>query len=287
VRKAELNGTPLDSPLRLSGEFCSVIFSPEHLGLVKEGPQLRRKFIDAAICQLSPRHASAVLEFKKALAQRNALLKDIPRHSQLMDTLDTWDDKLCRSGAHIAYTRLRYLKRLEKKTCDNYGGIAGSGEKLRLEYLSPEGVDLSCELSDPAAALKSISHELNGAMRRTRALDIESGYTHAGPHRDDLDIYINEKLARSYGSQGQQRSVVLALKLAEAAVLRDSMGEPPVLLLDDVMSELDRSRQDYLLNSIEGMQIFITCCEPTWPAGLRGSCVFEMISGVLKPGVST
>jgi DNA replication and repair protein RecF len=281
ARRALLNGVSLGSPVELSGEFCAVIFSPEHLGLVKEGPALRRRFIDAAICQMIPRYASAVLEYKKALTQRNALLKDITQHAELLDTLDIWDEKLCKTGAHIIFTRLRYLKKLGAKASEIYEGIAKNGETLTLDYLSSQETKYDCDLSDPPAARTLINRALLEAMENSRAADIDNGYTHAGPHRDDLQIFIAGISAKTYGSQGQQRSAVLALKLAEAAVLSESIGEPPVLLLDDVMSELDHTRQDYLLNNIQGMQVFITCCYTPWQGELKNCRLFEMDAGRL------
>jgi DNA replication and repair protein RecF len=281
-RSAELGGIPLDSPLKLSGEFCAVVFSPEHLGLVKEGPAPRRKFIDSAICQLRPQHCAAVLEYKKALTQRNALLKDIPFHSSLLDTLDVWDDRLVKTGAHIIFTRLRYLKRLSQKACGIYSGIAKAKEELNINYTNFEGNIYSFELNDSKAAVSAISKALKSDMDKNRALDIESGYTHAGSHRDDLQILIGGISARSYGSQGQQRSAVLSLKLAEAAVLSETIGEPPVLLLDDVLSELDADRRDYLLNNIGGMQVFITCCDPLIQGALNRGAVYEIDAGKIS-----
>ena len=266
-RKAELNGIPLESPARLAGAFCAVIFSPEHLELVKGGPSLRRRFIDGAVCQLMPKYVAAAAEYRRILSQRNALLKDIPVHSELLDTLDIWDDRLARSGAGIVFTRLRYLRRLEKAAAGFYAGITGGKETLSLLYDGPDGVDASGGLDDGPSARRAIGAVLLRSLRESRAADLDGGYTHAGPHRDDLDVRVDSLPARTFGSQGQQRSAVLSLKLAEAAVLREKSGESPVLLLDDVLSELDRGRQDYLLNHIEGQQVFITCCDP---AGLRG-----------------
>jgi DNA replication and repair protein RecF len=281
-RHALLNENKLESPSKLAGEFCSVIFSPEHLGLVKEGPSLRRKFLDAAICQIKPRHASAVIEYNKSLAQRNALLKDIPYHSELCETLDIWDEKLCKIGATIIFTRLRYLKKLQQKAIDFYRGIAKSGEELTFNYISGEQSGYNCLLENQRVACESLAQELFLDMSRLRNEDIARGYTHTGPHRDDLLIYINSLLAKTYGSQGQQRSVVLSLKLAEAAMLREVINESPVLLLDDVLSELDHDRQDYLLNNISGMQVFITCCDKAMHEKLVGGKIFKVENGSIE-----
>lgn len=276
-RKAYLNGVSLESPTRLAGEFCAVVFSPEHLGLVKEGPQLRRKFIDAAICQLWPKHYSHISAYLRVLSQRNTLLKDIPRHSSLLDTLDIWDQKLSDIGSQLIFTRLRYLKRLSEKTSGIYKGISDN-EQMKI-YYKAQGIDYPDLSEDKTKCILSIRSLLYDGIRKNLSSDIDSGYTHLGPHRDDLEIEIDHLSARLYGSQGQQRSAVLALKLAEAAILNEQTGEPPVLLLDDVMSELDKKRQDYILNHIGGWQVFITCCDPSVFSSLESGFVFHVSGG--------
>lgn len=280
-RRAQLNDIPLESPAKLAGEFCAVIFSPEHLELVKDGPSLRRRFIDGAICQLMPKYVAAAAEYRRILGQRNALLKDIPAHSELLETLDIWDDRLARAGAGLVYTRLRYLRRLEKSAAGFYAGITGGRESLSLRYDGPAGAEESAGSAPAggAAAVGRIMQCLRQSLADCRRQDLDSGYTHAGPHRDDLVVTVDALSARVFGSQGQQRSAVLALKLAEAAVLREKTGEPPVLLLDDVLSELDRGRQDYLLNHIEGQQVFITCCDPEGLHGFAGGRAFHIAGG--------
>lgn len=281
-RSASLNGVSLESAVRLAGAFCAVIFSPEHLGLIKDGPQVRRKFLDAAICQLWPRHAAAVLEYSRALAQRNALLKDIPQHAELLDTLSVWDDKLSRLGAGIIFTRLRYLARLMPEARDAYAGIAGFHEEMELSYTNAEETPYEVSMENAEAARRGLYTALMEAHGCAVKQDLARGFTQNGPHRDHLLISIDSLPARLYGSQGQQRSAVLSLKLAEAAVLRQTLHEPPVLLLDDVMSELDKKRQDYLLNHMEGWQIFITCCDPSVFMGMQKGRVFEIKEGALR-----
>lgn len=281
-RSAELEGIRLDSPVKLSGEFCAVIFSPEHLELVKSGPQLRRRFIDSAICQILPRHVAAIVEYRKILMQRNSLLKDIPAHAQLMDTLDVWDERLARVGAGIVRTRIRYLRRMGEEACKKYTEIAGNGETLEAKYVSSDG-EAYCG-GDADVSSKEIAKLLLEKIGRTRAQDMETGYTHFGPHRDDLELKISGVSAREFGSQGQQRTAVLALKLAEAAVIRSTINEPPVLLLDDVMSELDGRRQNYLLGDIDGMQVFITCCDKAVAGRLDAGHVFRVNEGRIEAG---
>lgn len=280
-RKAMLNNSNLESAAKLAGEFCAVIFSPEHLSLVKDSPTLRRKFIDAAICQLWPRHVALVLEFSRIIAHRNALLKDIIHHSELLDTLDIWDNKLSLLSSQIIFSRLRYIKRLAQKANLVYNGISNGKEQLTLTYHNSEQIEYSIDLNDKKNALTHLNDLFNKDIRKSRQKDLSRGTTHIGPHRDDLLININGVSARQFGSQGQQRSAVLALKLAEAEVLKEQTGEPPILLLDDVMSELDKSRQSYILNSIEGWQVFITCCDPSGFSQLKNGTVFEVIDGTI------
>lgn len=277
-RAASVNNVPLESSSLLAGEFCCVIFSPDHLSLVKEGPQARRRFIDAAICPLWPKHIAAVRDYARALAQRNALLRDIPRHAELLDSLEIWDERLCYLGARIVRTRLRYLDALLPFARETYDKISKMKETLTLSYISCDDKPYPPGLSD----LREIAGLLSEQLKKTRVSDLDAGWTHAGPHRDDLRVEINSLPARLYGSQGQQRSAVLALKLAEASELGAATGEPPVLLLDDVMSELDKTRQDYLLNSIGVSQVFITCCDPAAFSGLADGAVFEIKAGMAK-----
>lgn len=288
TKKAMLGGVKLDSVSGFAGNFCCVVFSPEHLELVKSGPQLRRRFIDSAITEIIPRHEAAALEYRELLRQRNALLKDIPNHTELMDTLSVWDEKLALSGAKIVFTRLRYLKKLSENAAKIYSGIAekpdseGLNEKLSLEYSSTAS---GCpeNLINAHEAILTISKNLAVSLKSQLSFDIDQGCTHTGPHRDDVDIKIGGKPAKLFASQGQQRSAVLALKLAEAQVLTETIGESPVLLLDDVMSELDRFRQSYILNHIGGCQVFITCCDAAGLENLSGGSVFSVKNGKIEP----
>lgn len=266
-RSVKLNGVQKKSASQLIGTFCAVIFSPEHLSLVKEGPSGRRNFLDAALCQIKPAYAALLSHYNHTLIQRNALLKDIPRHAELLDTLSVWDERLVRYGTEVVRQRRSYVQALSAPAAEVYAGISGGKESFGLSYL--------CTAEDLAAALV-------GARRE----DLQSGHTTVGPHRDDLEITVNDLSARSFGSQGQQRSLVLALKLAEADVLQMKTGERPVILLDDVMSELDGGRQDYLLNHLKNRQVFITCCEPDLAGRLKQGARFEVKGGVIRVSAS-
>ena len=222
---------------------------------VMEGPARRRGFLDGALCQIRPGYAGTLHVYHRALSQRNALLKDISRFPELRDTLEVWDARLIQLGAAVMEERRRYVEKIAPRAQEIYHGISRGKEELSLAYAPspplPEG-------AAPAEWQALFREEL----RRTEHSDIRSGFTSAGPHRDDLEITLGGLSARMYGSQGQQRSAVLALKLAEAQALAELSGETPLVLLDDVMSELDQSRQDYLLNHLHGRQVFLTCCSP-------------------------
>ncbi|MCF2652812.1 DNA replication/repair protein RecF [Anaeromassilibacillus senegalensis] len=251
-RESVINGVEKRTGSALVGKFCAVIFSPEHLLLVKEGPARRRAFIDGALCQMKPAFARVLTNYNKALAQRNALLKDILRHPELRDTLDIWDQRLILFGTEVILERIAFCRALAPKASEIYGGIAKEKERVSFSYAPFGG----------ANTREEIAAKFFSALKSAQSTDIRTGFTSAGPHRDDLSIEINGLSARTYGSQGQQRSIVLALKLAEADILFQKTGERPVILLDDVMSELDMSRRDYLLNHLDGRQVFITCCDP-------------------------
>lgn len=255
-RSSVINGVKKKTGSALVGKVRAVIFSPEHLLLVKEGPSRRRTFIDGALCQLKPGFAGALSVYNRALLQRNALLKDMVRFPELRDTLEVWDARLAKLGVAVMAERKSYVDKLAPKVQAIYEGISKGREQIAVRY-SP-----SVKLSVENFTREEIEEAFLKELKRTFHSDLRSGFTSVGPHRDDLEIELNGLSARSYGSQGQQRSAILALKLAEAETLAGASGETPVVLLDDVMSELDQSRQDYLLNHLHGRQVFITCCSP-------------------------
>lgn len=272
-RAATLNGIGKKTASSLVGAFCSVVFSPEHLSLVKDGPSERRAFLDSAICQIRPSYAGLLNHYNRALQQRNSLLKDIPRHRELLDTLEIWDERLAGFGAGVMEERVRYVEKLRPEAAEIYGGISRQKENLALSY--------QMTAAPQEAKPGEYRQAMMETLRKSRQEDMGAGFTTSGPHRDDLMLTINGAAARIFGSQGQQRSVVLALKLAEAAVLEGIIGEPPVVLLDDVMSELDTSRQEYLLNHLQGRQIFITCCDPGSVRLLEQGGIFRVQEGKL------
>ena len=270
-RSLALNGIPQRSCGALAGVFCAVIFSPEHLSLVKDGPMYRRNFLDSAICQLRPAYVKIINQYNRILLQRNALLKDIVRHRELLDTIDIWDERLANFGSQIICERQRYVEKLSPRVREIYSGISTQKETM----------DLACRCTVEAggAGQPDVRAALRQSLREHLEEDIRMGSTGCGPHRDDLDLLINGISARAFASQGQQRSAVLALKLAEAEILGELCGEEPVILLDDVLSELDQSRQEYLLNHLVGRQVFITCCSPENTRLLKQGMVFSVEEG--------
>ena len=274
-RLIKINGVEKKTSAALIEKFCAVVFSPENLSLIKRGPGERRNFIDSAICREKLKNAVMLSKYNRLIAQRNALLKDVLRNPALESTLNIWDDQIIMSGARLLKQRLEFVNMITQKAAVYHSGISKNKEELELKYISSVGA----EYSD---SVEEIEEKMRSKYSANRQNEIACGVTLAGPHRDDVEVIINGKNAKSFASQGQQRSAVLSLKLAEAAVLREKMGEEPVILLDDVLSELDNSRQDYLLNELEGCQVFITCCEKSNKEQLKQGKVFLVNNGKIS-----
>lgn len=272
-RSATLNGVKKNSATSLGDELKAVIFSPVHLSMVKDGPLERRRFIDNALCQLKSNYRNVLKEYNRALAQRNMLLKDISKNNSLYDMLYIWDKNLAVSGAKIIFQRMKYIEALLPYAKDVFDGLSSGKEEINLVMKGAFDYD--------GLTLDEIQKKLMFALDNNRGNDILNRNTNIGPHRDDMEILINEKSARSFGSQGQQRSCVLALKLAEASLLREMTQDEPLALLDDVMSELDISRQDYILNHIKDWQVFITCCDANTVLRLKQGKTFHISNGGL------
>jgi len=251
-----------------------VVFSPEHLSLVKSGPAERRTFIDSALCQIRPKFYETLKNYGQTLSQRNALLKDIPEHPELLDTLDAWNWQLAMYGVSVIRMRMNYVEQLCKTAAAYHFGISENKEKLELEYKCTFDVDA---YKDTEALHKAFLEALDNSQSE----DISRGFTTIGPHRDDMEIKINDINAKLFGSQGQQRSCVLSIKIAEAELIKMAVGQEPIVLLDDVLSELDSRRQEFLLNKINDRQVFITCCELESVKLLKNGKCFELISGAV------
>lgn len=271
-KQVEINGVQKKSSASLIEKYCAVVFAPDHLNLIKRGPSERRKFIDSAICREKLKNAVVLSKYNRVLNQRNSLLKDIYRHPSLEDTLSIWDEPLIINGAMLIKNRIDYVKLLTERAAIYHSGISKGNENLKIRYVS------SADIEDNDS-VEIIVEKLREKFKNNRSDDIRTGFTNYGPHRDDIEILINNKNAKSFASQGQQRSAVLSLKLAEASVLKERMGEEPVILLDDVLSELDSSRQDFLLNELTDCQVFITCCEESNKEQLKKGKVFHIKNG--------
>lgn len=270
-RTASLNGVKLKAAGELAGNFCAVVFSPTHLSLIKDGPAVRRRMMDVAIGQLYPKYVASLRGYSRALSQRNAVLKDARFSAEVYGMLENFEAELSKYGAEIVTERKRYMKLLAARISDIYGEISGNRELLSVEYKT----DIEAETKDSAA------EELSLLLKAARKEDLYTGSTSVGPHREDMEFKLSGISARNFGSQGQQRSCVLALKLTEALVIEKTVGEKPVMLFDDVMSELDETRQDSILNHFPGMQVFVTCCEKEQIKRLETGKTFKMANGVL------
>lgn len=256
----------------LMGVLNVVMFAPEDLALVKGGPGERRRFLDMELSQCKPAYFYALQQYNAALRQRNALLKSPPGTIR-PGMLEMWDVQLAALGAQIMEARRGFVERLYAIAKELHTRLSGGREELGLAYV-------------PNVAFEA-GQELTGCLEEALCIsaqeDIKRGFTTAGPHRDDMAIYIGDVDVRAFGSQGQQRTAALSIKLSELALLQEEKGEAPVLLLDDVLSELDPSRQRFLMESVEGCQCFLTCTalEGIRGAGLDVGAVFRCREGAL------
>ena len=237
-----INKVPIKKASELFGILNMVFFSPEDLNIIKNGPSERRRFLDAEICQLDKIYLSDLTRYNKILMQRNRLLKDMQHQPQLMETLPVWDMQLVEYGKRLIRRRRQFVEELSEIVTGIHRNISGKREELVLRY-------------EPNIDAEFLEDELN----RVREKDRKYAQTSVGPHRDDISFFIRGVDIRKFGSQGQQRTSALSLKLSEIELVRQTIHDTPVLLLDDVLSELDSNRQNYLLNSIHAIQTMITC----------------------------
>ncbi|MCR5419875.1 MAG: DNA replication/repair protein RecF [Lachnospiraceae bacterium] len=237
-----INGVKLKKAAELLGIANIIIFSPEDLSIIKNGPSERRRFVDAELCQLDKVYLYNLTNYNKIVNQRNNLLKDIIIHPELRDTLDVWDAQLISIGNKIIERRKLFTDQLNEIIFDIHKNISGSSENLKIIY-------------DPNIEIEGYEDKL----KKHRESDIRYKLTSVGPHRDDFIFNINNIDIKKYGSQGQQRTAALSLKLGEIKLVEKIACSTPILLLDDVLSELDSNRQNYLLNSIKDIQTIVTC----------------------------
>lgn len=265
---------------RLFGSLKCVVFTPEDLFIAKGSPDNRRSFVDLSSSQLKKSFVYALNKYENLLSQRNALIKKINfTGSGSADDLDIWDVQLAKTGAYISVIRDTYCNNLNLYTESLYSKITESKEKLNLYYQSTIYRSLDGR-TDHEGELADIYYQ---RLKASAADDIKAGYTLCGVHRDDIVATINGLSVREFGSQGQQRSTALVMKLAQAKIIRDQTGEAPVMLLDDVLSELDRDRQRFILRNIDDMQVFITCCDSRVLDGTEGK-IFSVSGGRITEG---
>ena len=237
-----IDGLPIRKISELFGMLHVVFFSPEDLSIIKNGPSERRRFLDMELSQLDKGYYNLMVSYHRLLQERNNLLKQINYAPALRDTLDAWDDQLVRTGEAIIAKRDVFVDKIHRMMQEIHGSLTGGQEEMEVRY-------------EPSVE----TYLFGDKLFEQRERDIQSGTTSVGPHRDDIGFMINGTDIRRYGSQGQQRTAALSLKLSEIRLIEEITGEKPVLLLDDVLSELDHNRQNYLLDSIEGIQTIISC----------------------------
>lgn len=248
-KKLFINKVPIAKRIDFIGKLNTVLFTPQELSVIREGPYHRRKFMDLCISQMRIKYMHTLASYNKVLEQKNKLLKE-----NKTDLLDIWNEKLAQYGSMIIWYRLSFIKRIKPILADVYKQIAGKEEILKAAYIS----SVKAEEGDSS---EKIMQNFMEELYRIKDTEINDGYSLTGPHRDDILFYINGKNARSFASQGQQRSIVLALKTVQTQLFYEETGEYPILLLDDIASELDEKRRNFLFDKIKNMQVIITCTD--------------------------
>ena len=277
-RQLYANGVRLKSAGELPGIFQCVLFCPEDLYLIRAGAAERRKFLDECICQLRPRYAQALQEYRRLHEHKTRILRDSEEKPSLLETLDEFSLGMAKAGAVVIHYRAHFLEKLRAAAAKIHRDFSGGREELSLAYETVSTV------RDPLGSVQEIFSQLLEHQERHRAAEIAARVCLSGPHKDDFSVEINGVSAKTYSSQGQTRTAALSLKLAAREIFCRDSGEYPVLLLDDVLSELDQRRQEFVLNRIQGGQVFITCCEDDRLGQLLQGKVFHVREGVLSAG---
>lgn len=275
AKKITVNGVKKRGS-ELSETLNTVLFCPDDLNLIKDGAAVRRKLMDNAISQIRPRYAELLSEYNKLYENKSRILKDWREKPSLLDTLDDFSEGMCRVSAQIIRYRASFAKRLNSAAPPIHSEFSGNGEKLEIQYKTVSTV------KDPFASAKEIYYDICEHQERHREAEISSAQCLTGAHKDDLEILINGRTARNFASQGQTRTAALSLKLAEREIFLDETGEYPILLLDDVLSELDVKRQEFVLNRIGGGQTLISCCEDEGISQRTGGKVIFVEKGRIR-----
>ena len=274
-REMTVNGVKQKTAQSFSGFFSAVLFCPEDLELIRGGAAQRRRLMDNCISQLRPRYAAALNEFNKAYESKTRILRDYREKPSLLPLLDEYDYRLAQMSAEIIHLRALFTDGLGPESARIHAEFSG-GERMRMKYTTVSTVD------DPRRPVSQLLELILEHQRGHRQAELATGLCLTGAHKDDLEIEINGAPARAFASQGQARTAALSIKLAELELHRKARGEYPLLLLDDVLSELDATRQDFILNRIGGGQVFITCCEDEKIAARTGGKVFTVENGDVK-----
>lgn len=263
-RRLFVNHVKCKTAAELGGIVQTVLFCPEDLALIKAGAAERRSFLDHAICQLRPRYAEALAQYSKLLDHKTRILRDWEKHPSLLDVLEDFNEAMARAGALVIHYRAHFVRKLAEKAAQIQTEFSGGRETLALHYATISTV------RDPLGPTVELYEDLRRHQDSHAKAERDARSCLSGPHKDDLVARINGQPARQYASQGQTRTAALSLKLAERELFRDDTGQWPILLLDDVLSELDARRQDFVLRRITGGQVILTGCEApdgTFPEG--------------------
>jgi len=260
----------------LSDTVNTVLFCPDDLNLIKEGAAVRRRLMDNAICQIRPRYAEILSDFNRLYENKTRILKDWRDKPSLLDTLDDFSDGMARASAQLIRYRAAFALRLSEAAAPIHRDFSDGLEELSVQYKTVSSV------RDPFAPAKEIYYDICEHQERHRQAELESAQCLTGAHKDDLEIDINGRNARAFASQGQTRTAALSLKLAEREIFLRESGEYPILLLDDVLSELDQKRQEFVLNRIGGGQTLITCCEDEGISKRTGGRVLFVEGGRIR-----
>ncbi len=250
------NGVKKKSASELAGVLPTVLFCPEDLMILKMGSSQRRRFGDLALCQLRPNYDAALTEYHRILDQKNRILKDHFENPAVLAILPEYNTRLCQVGALLISYRARFYEGLGRSAAKFHSQFSGGVENFSLEYKTVSTV------TDPFAPVSRLTEDLMEHLDRHYRAELETAQCLTGPHKDDFTVTLSGIDLKAYGSQGQTRTAAISLKLAQRELMGREWGEEPVLLLDDVLSELDPGRQDFVLNQIVSGQVFITCCEP-------------------------
>ena len=274
-RRRELyaNGVKLKKASELSGRLSAVQFGPDDLSMIKEGAAVRRKLMDQCLSQMRPGYLAALTEFNRLYENKTRILRDHREKPSLLDLLDDFNVRLAQQSARLIYYRTAFAASLARRAAEIHSEFSAGGEELSIRYNTVGGMDATGKKPE------EILPDLLEHQREHRQAELRSGLCLSGAHKDDLEIDINGASARKFGSQGQMRSASVSIKLAERDIHHDDRGEYPILLLDDVLSELDETRREFVLSKIMDGQVFITCCDEIATAAVRGGVVFRVEKG--------